>query len=131
MEEKENGRAGFKTTYVDSDSDGDDIPLVKRKSPRTRKLVEDNNEFLKKRTAIQEEYAWKIPKKTTSSVKEKRAKLTAKKEKMAIKVQEDESTMWRWWVENEKYPGGVKWRTLEHRGPLFAPEYEPLPTHVR
>ncbi len=26
---------------------------------------------------------------------------------------------------------GVKWRTLEHNGPLFPPDYEPLPKNVK
>ena len=35
----------------------------------------------------------------------------------------------RW--EEEKVNDGVKWRTLEHKGVLLAPPYEPLPSHVR
>ncbi|XP_067887510.1 DNA topoisomerase 1-like isoform X2 [Heterodontus francisci] len=34
----------------------------------------------------------------------------------------------RW--EEEHYEDGVKWMFLEHKGPLFAPEYEPLPFGV-
>ncbi|XP_078254522.1 DNA topoisomerase 1-like isoform X2 [Rhinoraja longicauda] len=34
----------------------------------------------------------------------------------------------RW--EEELYEDGVKWMFLEHKGPLFAPEYEPLPKGV-
>ena len=39
--------------------------------------------------------------------------------------------MWKWWEESEQLPEGVKWRFLEHKGPLFAPEYERLPEHVK
>ncbi|PNJ04299.1 TOP1MT isoform 10 [Pongo abelii] len=35
----------------------------------------------------------------------------------------------RW--EEEKHEDGVKWRQLEHKGPYFAPPYEPLPDGVR
>ncbi|XP_043208619.1 DNA topoisomerase 1-like isoform X2 [Amphibalanus amphitrite] len=35
-----------------------------------------------------------------------------------------------WW-EEEKVNDGVKWRTLEHKGVLLAPPYEPLPGHVK
>lgn len=35
----------------------------------------------------------------------------------------------RW--EEEKRDDGVKWTTLEHKGPVFAPDYEPLPKNVR
>ncbi|XP_028919866.1 DNA topoisomerase I, mitochondrial isoform X2 [Ornithorhynchus anatinus] len=38
------------------------------------------------------------------------------------------STKVRW--EEEKREDGVKWKQLEHRGPYFAPLYEPLPDHV-
>lgn len=35
----------------------------------------------------------------------------------------------RW--EEERYTDGSKWRFLEHKGPVFAPPYEPLPDKVR
>ena len=35
----------------------------------------------------------------------------------------------RW--EEERYTDGVKWKFLEHKGPVFAPPYEPLPGHVK
>lgn len=35
----------------------------------------------------------------------------------------------RW--EEEKRPDGVKWTFLEHKGPVFAPPYEPLPKSVK
>uniref|UniRef100_A0A672HPB7 DNA topoisomerase I n=1 Tax=Salarias fasciatus TaxID=181472 RepID=A0A672HPB7_SALFA len=34
----------------------------------------------------------------------------------------------RW--EEEKYEDGVKWKFLEHNGPYFPPEYQPLPDDV-
>uniref|UniRef100_A0A8D3DKM9 DNA topoisomerase I n=1 Tax=Scophthalmus maximus TaxID=52904 RepID=A0A8D3DKM9_SCOMX len=38
----------------------------------------------------------------------------------------DGSKMW----EEEKYEDGVKWKFLEHKGPCFPPEYQPLPDNV-
>lgn len=35
----------------------------------------------------------------------------------------------RW--EEERYPEGIKWKFLEHKGPVFAPPYEPLPESVK
>ena len=35
----------------------------------------------------------------------------------------------RW--EEEKKDDGVKWHFLEHKGPVFAPPYEPLPKDVK
>lgn len=34
----------------------------------------------------------------------------------------------RW--EEERYKDGIKWRFLEHKGPFFPPEYQPLPADV-
>uniref|UniRef100_A0A8C8U4Q2 DNA topoisomerase 1 n=1 Tax=Peromyscus maniculatus bairdii TaxID=230844 RepID=A0A8C8U4Q2_PERMB len=33
--------------------------------------------------------------------------------------------------EAERYPEGIKWKFLEHKGPVFAPPYEPLPEGVK
>uniref|UniRef100_A0A8C2ZGR7 DNA topoisomerase I n=1 Tax=Cyclopterus lumpus TaxID=8103 RepID=A0A8C2ZGR7_CYCLU len=35
----------------------------------------------------------------------------------------------RW--EEERYTDGSKWKFLEHKGPVFAPPYEPLPSQVK
>ena len=35
----------------------------------------------------------------------------------------------RW--EEEKHEDGVKWKSLEHKGPVFAPPYETLPKSVK
>uniref|UniRef100_A0A667XTU1 DNA topoisomerase I n=1 Tax=Myripristis murdjan TaxID=586833 RepID=A0A667XTU1_9TELE len=35
----------------------------------------------------------------------------------------------RW--EEERYTDGSKWRFLEHKGPVFAPPYEPVPSNVK
>ena len=40
--------------------------------------------------------------------------------------------MWKWWEEtSKKKDDGTKWMFLEHKGPLFATDYEPLPDSVR
>ncbi len=44
---------------------------------------------------------------------------------------EAEKQVRKWWEEEEQLPEGVKWRTLEHKGPMLAPEYERLPESVR
>ncbi|XP_011404857.2 PREDICTED: DNA topoisomerase I, mitochondrial-like [Amphimedon queenslandica] len=46
------------------------------------------------------------------------------------KKKEEEREVWRWWDE-EPHPEGVKWLTLEHKGPYFAPPYERLPSDVK
>merc|ERR1712029_1045554 len=54
-------------------------------------------------------------------------KKMTKKEKEA----EAEKQVWKWWEEDAQLPEGVKWRFLEHKGPMLATDYEPLPKHVR
>ena len=39
------------------------------------------------------------------------------------------SRSFRW--EEEKYTDGRKWSTLEHKGPLFPPPYDPLPHNIK
>ncbi|CAB1341134.1 unnamed protein product, partial [Coregonus sp. 'balchen'] len=39
------------------------------------------------------------------------------------------NSKWKWWEEGN-INNGNKWTTLEHKGPLFPPEYEPLPNSV-
>uniref|UniRef100_A0A5S6QNS7 DNA topoisomerase I n=1 Tax=Trichuris muris TaxID=70415 RepID=A0A5S6QNS7_TRIMR len=46
-----------------------------------------------------------------------------------VKKEETEVEVWRWW-EEEKKDLSVKWKFLEHKGPLFAPAYDPLPESV-
>uniref|UniRef100_A0A6Q2XDX6 DNA topoisomerase I n=1 Tax=Esox lucius TaxID=8010 RepID=A0A6Q2XDX6_ESOLU len=46
------------------------------------------------------------------------------------KVKKEPEEKWKWW-EEERATDGSKWRFLEHKGPVLAPPYEPLPGHVR
>ena len=48
-----------------------------------------------------------------------------------VRDQEDEKEVWKWWEEDNQLPKGVKWRFLEHKGPLFCAPYEPLPEEVQ
>ncbi|GIY45528.1 DNA topoisomerase 1 [Caerostris darwini] len=42
----------------------------------------------------------------------------------------EEPIVWKWW-EEEKLDRGIKWQTLSHNGPVFAPPYERVPTDVK
>ena len=50
--------------------------------------------------------------------------------KAGRKKKEEETEVWKWW-EEEPHPKGIKWLTLEHKGPYFAPPYERLPANVQ
>ncbi|XP_067834807.1 DNA topoisomerase I, mitochondrial-like isoform X3 [Heptranchias perlo] len=87
--------------------------------------------------------ACKVPRRKSGNVKknvievkekeEKKQKLKEEKSnKTHLKGEEEkkkDADKWKWW-EEEHYEDGVKWMFLEHKGPLFAPEYEPLPFGV-
>ena len=36
-----------------------------------------------------------------------------------------------WHEEESGLPEGLKWTSLSHKGPIFPPDYQPLPDHVR
>ena len=64
----------------------------------------------------------KIRKKTRKTWRKRRKE----EKKKAVK---EEAEKWKWW-EEERKDDGTKWKFLEHKGPVFAPPYEPLPDHV-
>ncbi|XP_049431355.1 DNA topoisomerase I, mitochondrial [Epinephelus fuscoguttatus] len=107
-------------------------PTSKRKNKRHKQEEESDVEIQikksKKRTekAVKKEEGEhpvsKKPKRTKEEIDEARQLKIKKKE-------EEEQNRWRWW-EEEKYEDGVKWKFLEHNGPYFPPEYQPLPDDV-
>ncbi|XP_075432816.1 DNA topoisomerase I, mitochondrial-like isoform X3 [Ascaphus truei] len=94
---------------------------IKTDREKKQKLKENQNAEQKKK--IKEENESKPKKKT----KEERDAAVALKVK---KKEEEEQMRWRWW-EEEKYEDGIKWNFLEHKGPVFAPPYDPLPDNVK
>lgn len=63
--------------------------------------------------------------------KKKDKKSSGKEEKPKKKKKKEEATeVWKWW-EEEPLPEGVKWKFLEHKGPVFAPLYEPIPPKIK
>nr|XP_019556093.2 DNA topoisomerase I, mitochondrial [Aedes albopictus]XP_029716522.1 DNA topoisomerase I, mitochondrial [Aedes albopictus] len=71
-----------------------------------------------------------VKKETKTKVKTEVKQETASPTKGRKKKQEEEEEVWKWW-EEEKREDGVKWNTLEHKGPVFAPPYDPLPEKVK
>ncbi|XP_021172334.2 DNA topoisomerase I, mitochondrial isoform X1 [Fundulus heteroclitus] len=98
-----------------SDEEEDEGEAEKRKAQKKRE-----KKTVKKEEA--EHPVSKRAKKTREEIEEARRLKIKKKE-------EEEQNRWRWW-EEEKYEDGVKWKFLEHKGPYFPPEYQPLPDSV-
>lgn len=72
---------------------------------------------------------------TSSHKKKKTTKVEVKEEgpvKKRKKVVEEEE-VWKWWEEEQVTEKDltVKWTKLEHKGPMFAPEYVPIPNTVK
>ncbi|XP_060780334.1 DNA topoisomerase I, mitochondrial [Neoarius graeffei] len=142
--------------FKEEANDGDFMPEKKGKK-RKRKLesVEGPSSSTtlslpkkKKKAPQEEEGSSGLEKKKTQSEDKNKVKteeeehpVTAKRKKKtkeeteaarALKIkkkEEEEQQRWRWW-EEEKYENGIKWKFLEHKGPYFPPEYQPLPDNV-
>ncbi|XP_077542069.1 DNA topoisomerase I, mitochondrial-like [Haemaphysalis longicornis] len=125
---------------LDSDSEEDE-PLSVR-SQKAAKKMKSEEKAKKKRKSGDSDYEDDIkPAKKAASQKPKKAKVEVKVKaepssggssptKRGKAKKEEEVEVWKWW-EEEKQNDGKKWHTLEHRGPVFAPAYEPLPDNVR
>ncbi|KAF7225231.1 DNA topoisomerase I, mitochondrial isoform X2 [Nothobranchius furzeri] len=94
----------------DGDSEGSQNKKAKRQTKKAVKKEEGEHPVSKK------------VKRTKEEIEEARQLKMKKKE-------EEEQNRWRWW-EEKKYEDGVKWMSLEHNGPYFPPEYQPLPDDV-
>jgi len=140
------------------ESDDDDVPLARRKKPAVKRKVESGDESddeplsmkkdkMKKsikQEPVYDEYDddegdYQRPSKKMKKPAAKKIKTEPKNEdgepvkKMTKKEKEleEEKKVWKWWEEESKLPEGVKWKFLEHKGPVFAKAYEPLPPEVR
>jgi len=126
------------------ESEDEDMPLAKRKKPKASKrkaeFDSDEEEAPKKKSKKKskkhsdDEDDFKPQKKSKKPEKKssKPAGNESPTKKMTKKEQalEAEKNVWKWW-EEDKVDDGTKWKFLEHKGPLFAPEYDPLPPEVR
>ncbi|XP_012286815.1 DNA topoisomerase I, mitochondrial [Orussus abietinus] len=112
----------------ESSEEEDDLPLSARKKPKKenaklkkkkRKLPDDEDEDF-------EEDEKPKKKKSSKAVKTENNTPSPRKKKK----EEEEQEVWKWW-EEEKKSDGTKWNFLEHKGPVFAPPYDPLPSSVK
>ncbi|XP_024137438.1 DNA topoisomerase I, mitochondrial isoform X2 [Oryzias melastigma] len=101
-------------------------PHLKRKTDESEEEAHERNSKKRiEKSVKKEEGDHPLPKKPKRTKEER-------EEAKLLKIQkkeEEEKNRWRWW-EEEKYEDGVKWKSLEHNGPYFPPEYQPLPDDV-
>ncbi|CAJ1057227.1 DNA topoisomerase I%2C mitochondrial isoform X1 [Xyrichtys novacula] len=115
-------RKRVKDEPMDGSSHSTLAPRRKTQTERLRKRSQRKKTEKAVKKEEGEQPVSKKPKKTKEEIEE------AKQLKMKLK-QEEEQNRWRWW-EEEKYEFGVKWKSLEHKGPFFPPEFQALPDDV-
>ncbi|VVD02362.1 DNA topoisomerase I, mitochondrial isoform X1 [Leptidea sinapis] len=126
-DEQEMSLADRKTAHKRAASESqEDIPLLQRK--KSKKKIKREPSY-----NSEDEEEEEIPKKKKKkpekrkSIKTEESSSPVKRKK---KGEEEEQEVWKWWEEKKK-DDGTKWQFLEHKGPLFAPPYEPLPSNVK
>uniref|UniRef100_A0A914RX21 DNA topoisomerase I DNA binding eukaryotic-type domain-containing protein n=1 Tax=Parascaris equorum TaxID=6256 RepID=A0A914RX21_PAREQ len=119
---------------VDSD---DDVPLsarIKEGSAKKRHgSDEEDDDYAPQKKKKKDKKAKEDRKSSSSSRKSKEVKKEPKENNASPtkkkKKEEEDEEVWKWW-EEEKKPDGIKWNSLSHKGPVFAPDYIPLPDDV-
>jgi len=129
----------------DSSGEDSDVPLANRV---TKVMKRESKEDIKKRRHSTGSSSLKRKHKhdddddedSDNDKKKKKSKKSDDKHKGSAsggshkKKKEEEQAnnaqCWKWWEEDEQ-DMSIKWNSLEHKGPLFAPAYEPLPPDVK
>ncbi|XP_043283648.1 DNA topoisomerase I, mitochondrial [Venturia canescens] len=119
---------GARTSHIKrkvdfDDDDEEDIPLSARKKPKK----ESKPKKKKRKHSDDDEYDDLEEKPKKKNAKPVKSETTSPRKKKKV---EEEAEVWKWW-EEEKKSDGSKWHFLEHKGPVFAPAYEPLPPKVK
>lgn len=131
-----NGSSSSKTKIKSEPEIKKDTSKKIKSEPKTNGSSKSNGTAVKSesKTPVKQEKSVKKENKTPDSknIKKRNAEQTpnAESPKKRRKKEEEEEEVWRWW-EEKKYTDGRKWTTLEHKGPLFAEEYELLPSNVK
>ncbi|KAK9404053.1 DNA topoisomerase 1 [Crotalus adamanteus] len=126
--EKENGFSSPPRIKEEIDDDGYYKEDYKRSREdddidyKPKKIKTEDVKKSKKRKQEDEEES--KPKKIKSKDKKPPGDMKKKKTK------KEEEQKWKWW-EEERYLEDIKWKFLEHKGPVFAPPYEPMPENVK
>lgn len=96
-----------------------------KKDKKSKKYSDDEDD-----SEYERKHKKKIKKEKDSGKKKSSVSSSPVKSSKKKKKEENEEHIWKWW-EEEKPGEGIKWKTLEHKGPVLAPPYEPLPKNVK
>uniref|UniRef100_V9KEW6 DNA topoisomerase I n=1 Tax=Callorhinchus milii TaxID=7868 RepID=V9KEW6_CALMI len=126
---KENGFTS--PPRIKQEVDDEYLPSVKvENKPTKRARIDDDVDFKPKKPKIEDEKRTK-KRKAEEVTKSKKGKMKGQADGAGKKKKKkEEEDKWKWW-EEERYTDGVKWKFLEHKGPVFAPPYIPLPDKVK
>lgn len=130
-EDDEDFDAGSKKKKIKTEKKDKKEKKKKKRAYESEAEEPEEEEEYEEVSASKKKQAKKVKKETKTT----KAKTVVKEEPISPqkgrkkKVEEVEE-VWKWW-EEEKREDGVKWNTLEHKGPVFAPPYEPLPDKVK
>ncbi|CAK9828534.1 DNA topoisomerase 1 [Anthophora retusa] len=108
---------------LESDEEDEDVPLLARKKSKKNETKTKKKKRKHKDDDDEEEIEQKPKKKNARASKGENSSPRKRKK-------EEEQEVWKWW-EEEKKNDGTKWTFLEHKGPVFAPPYEPLPPDIK
>ncbi|CAK9799123.1 DNA topoisomerase 1 [Anthophora quadrimaculata] len=108
---------------LESDEEDEDVPLLARKKTKKSETKTKKKKRKHKDDDDEEEIEQKPKKKNARASKGENSSPRKRKK-------EEEQEVWKWW-EEEKKNDGTKWTFLEHKGPVFAPPYEPLPPDIK
>nr|CAD2157073.1 unnamed protein product [Meloidogyne enterolobii] len=128
-----------KTRQASPESEEEYTPKKKSKSSKTKPENPTPKSSAKKETKAEEDSDYeddkpaKMKKKLTENNHAKQETSSSASPTKKKKKAEEEEEVWKWWEEQspEQSDGTIKWRTLEHKGPMFAPEYVPLPKNIK
>eukprot|EP01060_Flectonema_neradi_P017857 TRINITY_DN246_c6_g1_i1.p1 TRINITY_DN246_c6_g1~~TRINITY_DN246_c6_g1_i1.p1 ORF type:complete len:826 (+),score=252.69 TRINITY_DN246_c6_g1_i1:33-2480(+) len=106
-------------------SDDSDSTAPKKKAAKkgSRKAAAKKSKAKKDDSSDSDSDDEPVKKKNKKPAKKKAAPKKSKK-----KEEEEEEEVWNWWDMDESdiiHGDGIKWKTLKHQGPKFAPAYEP------
>ncbi|XP_029974127.1 DNA topoisomerase 1 [Salarias fasciatus] len=135
--EKENGYVRGSSPSIKSEPEEDNGFYPSPQNNKSSKREYDDEECEYKPKKVKAEHDKKAKKRKheyeededEEDVKHKK-KTKDKKVADGKKAKKEEEEKWKWW-EEERSTDGSKWRFLEHKGPVFAPPYEPLPGKVK
>ncbi|XP_073539886.1 DNA topoisomerase 1 [Phyllobates terribilis] len=130
---KENGFSSPSHIKDEPDDDGYTLSPKEQNKALKRSRDDEDSDYKPKKIKTEDVKAKKRKPEEVQDVKPKKTKGKDKSHEgdgKKKKVKKEEEEKWKWW-EEERHADGVKWKFLEHKGPVFAPPYEPLPENVK